>query len=134
MPITTTTTTTVTAPPPPLESHHGRVSSIKGVASSTPVLELSSLDNKTPSNPTEAIPTPTPKDSKTLLNVSRTGILTTALPAIAADINLDRDLTFGPASVYALTAGCTLLAFGSVADMLGSKTVWLYLNAASHAP
>ncbi len=30
-----------------------------------------------------------------------------------------------PASVYALAAGCTLLIFGSVADLVGSKPVWL---------
>ncbi|KAL4908225.1 hypothetical protein BDW74DRAFT_188408 [Aspergillus multicolor] len=61
----------------------------------------------------------------TFISVSGTGILTTALPAIAADINLDRNLIFWPASVYALAAGCTLLAFGSVADVVGSKRMWL---------
>ncbi|KAL4769963.1 major facilitator superfamily domain-containing protein [Aspergillus nidulans var. acristatus] len=37
----------------------------------------------------------------------------------------DRDLIFWPATVYALSAGCTLLAFGSVADVVGSKRMWL---------
>ncbi|KAK9244576.1 major facilitator superfamily domain-containing protein [Lipomyces tetrasporus] len=58
-------------------------------------------------------------------SVSGTGILTTALPRISTDINLDRDLIFWPASVYALSAGCTLLALGSVADVIGSKRMWL---------
>lgn len=61
----------------------------------------------------------------TFISVSGTGILTTALPRISTDINLDRDLIFWPASVYALSAGCTLLAFGSVADVVGSKRMWL---------
>ncbi|KAJ5201754.1 Major facilitator superfamily domain general substrate transporter [Penicillium cinerascens] len=61
----------------------------------------------------------------TFISVSGTGILTTALPSISTDINLDRDLIFWPASVYALSAGCTLLAFGSVADVVGSKRMWL---------
>ncbi|KAJ5395317.1 Major facilitator superfamily domain general substrate transporter [Penicillium crustosum] len=61
----------------------------------------------------------------TFISVSGTGILTTALPRISTDINLHRDLIFWPASVYALSAGCTLLAFGSVADVVGSKRMWL---------
>ncbi|KAJ5160054.1 Major facilitator superfamily domain general substrate transporter [Penicillium canariense] len=61
----------------------------------------------------------------TFISVSGTGILTTALPRISTDINLDRDLIFWPASVYALSAGCTLLAFGAVADVVGSKRMWL---------
>lgn len=61
----------------------------------------------------------------TFVSVSGTGILTTALPEISTDINLRRDLVFWPASVYALSAGCTLLAFGSVADVVGAKRMWL---------
>lgn len=61
----------------------------------------------------------------TFISVSGSGILTTALPRIATDINLNRDLIFWPASVYALSAGCTLLAFGSIADVVGSKRMWL---------
>lgn len=61
----------------------------------------------------------------TFISVSGTGILTTALPRISTDLDLDRDLIFWPASVYALSAGCTLLAFGSVADIVGSKRMWL---------
>ena len=53
------------------------------------------------------------------------GLLTTALPAIAADVGLGDNLLLWPASVYALAAGCTLLIFASVADLLGSKPVWL---------
>jgi MFS family permease len=61
----------------------------------------------------------------TFISVSGSGILTTALPQIAADINLDENLILWPASVYSLAAGCTLLAFGAVADIVGSKPMWL---------
>lgn len=61
----------------------------------------------------------------TFISVSGTGILTTALPRISHDINLDRNLIFWPASVYALSAGCALLAFGAIADVVGSKRMWL---------
>lgn len=61
----------------------------------------------------------------TCISVSGTGILATAFPRISTDINLSRDLIFWPASVYALSAGCTSLAFGSVADVVGSERMWL---------
>ena len=67
----------------------------------------------------------------TFISVSGTGILTTALPRISSDIKLDQDLIFWPASVYALSAGCTLLAFGSVADVIGPKRMWLVGSGAS---
>lgn len=67
----------------------------------------------------------------TFISVSGTGILTTALPQIARDINLENDLLLWPASVYALAAGCTLLAFGAVADIVGSKPMWLLGSGAS---
>lgn len=53
------------------------------------------------------------------------GLLTTALPAIARDVGLGDNLLLWPASAYALAAGCTLLIFGSVADLVGSKPIWL---------
>lgn len=59
------------------------------------------------------------------LNTMGSGILTVALPTIARDINLSPNLLLWPASVYALAAGCTLLIFGAVADVVGSKRVWL---------
>ena len=59
------------------------------------------------------------------LNTMGSGILTVALPTIARDIGLSQNLLLWPASVYALSAGCTLLIFGSVADVVGSKRVWL---------
>ena len=59
------------------------------------------------------------------LNTMGSGILTIALPRLSQDLSLSPSLLLWPASVYALTAGCTLLIFGSVADVVGAKKVWL---------
>ncbi|KAL2845633.1 major facilitator superfamily domain-containing protein [Aspergillus pseudodeflectus] len=59
------------------------------------------------------------------LNTMGSGILTVALPAMSADLGLRRDLILWPAAVYALAAGCTLLIFGAIADVLGDKRMWL---------
>ena len=53
------------------------------------------------------------------------GILTAALPSIAKDVNLSSNLVLWPASVFGLAAGCTLLIFGTLADVVGAKRVWL---------
>ncbi|KAK9343610.1 hypothetical protein V1522DRAFT_412725 [Lipomyces starkeyi] len=129
---TAMTTMTTKAPALLPEPHHEM--SVKQVTK--PVIELPGLDDKIPSECASV----DNKDGKVRLesfwiitiitgipfiSVSGTGILTTALPRISTDINLDRDLIFWPASVYALSAGCTLLALGSVADVIGSKKMWL---------
>ncbi|KAL8723979.1 MAG: hypothetical protein Q9181_007041 [Wetmoreana brouardii] len=59
------------------------------------------------------------------LNTLGSGLLTTALPRIARDIGLEENLLLWPASVYALAAGCLLLIFGAVADVVGAKFVWV---------
>ncbi|KAL8942675.1 MAG: hypothetical protein Q9216_001529 [Gyalolechia sp. 2 TL-2023] len=59
------------------------------------------------------------------LNTLGSGLLTVALPQIAQDIGLDESLLLWPASVYALAAGCLLLIFGAVADVVGAKLVWV---------
>lgn len=87
--------------------------------------ECATVDNKDVKTRLEAFWIITILTGVTFVSVSGTGILTTALPRISTDIKLDRDLIFWPASVYALSAGCTLLAFGSVADVVGSKRMWL---------
>lgn len=131
------TTVTTTSPALVLESHDERSFN----EFTAPAIELQRLDDKIPFEGSSL-----EKDEKTTLqsfliitiitgvtfiSVSGTGILTTALPRISTDINLDRDLIFWPASVYALSAGCTLLAFGSVADVVGSKRMWLIGSGAS---
>lgn len=52
-----------------------------------------------------------------------TGLLTTGLPAMAADLSLDSSLIVWPSSVYALTSGTCLLLAGSVADVVGARLV-----------
>jgi MFS family permease len=61
----------------------------------------------------------------TFLNSMGSGILTVALPRISTDLALNESLLFWPSSVYALAAGCTLLLFGSLADVVGGKRIWL---------
>ncbi|KAI4216061.1 MAG: hypothetical protein LQ351_001557 [Letrouitia transgressa] len=58
------------------------------------------------------------------LNTLGSGLLTIALPRISQDIGLAENLLLWPASVYALAAGCLLLIFGAVADVVGAKLVW----------
>ncbi|KAK8088082.1 hypothetical protein PG997_003043 [Apiospora hydei] len=52
------------------------------------------------------------------LNTMGSGILIAALPRIAKDVGLST-------TVYALAAGCLLHVFGSFADILGPKRVWV---------
>lgn len=59
------------------------------------------------------------------LNTMGSGILISALPRIAVDVNLDEGFLLWPASVYALAAGCLLLIAGAVADVVGAKLVWI---------
>jgi len=58
------------------------------------------------------------------LNTMGSGILTVALPQMSKDLDLQESLILWPASVYALAAGCTLLIFGSLADVIGPKRIW----------
>ncbi|KAK0106815.1 hypothetical protein ONS95_003537 [Cadophora gregata] len=59
------------------------------------------------------------------LNTMGSGILTVALPTIAKDLSLGVELLLWPASIYALTCGCTLLLAGSLADILGRRITFL---------
>ncbi|KAL9638435.1 MAG: hypothetical protein Q9164_001551 [Protoblastenia rupestris] len=53
------------------------------------------------------------------------GVPVSALPRIADDIGLEEGFLLWPASVYALAAGCLLLIFGAVSDVIGVKLVWV---------
>ncbi|RDW77817.1 hypothetical protein BP6252_05870 [Coleophoma cylindrospora] len=53
------------------------------------------------------------------------GILIVALPTMATDIGLHNDLLLWPASVSALSCGCTLLLSGSIADAVGGRKIYL---------
>lgn len=59
------------------------------------------------------------------LNTMGSGILIAALPRIASDIGIAEGLILWPAAVYALAAGCLLLIFGAIADVVGAKLMWV---------
>ncbi|KAI9674922.1 MAG: hypothetical protein M1822_008984 [Bathelium mastoideum] len=54
-----------------------------------------------------------------------TGLLAVALPRMASDLHFSDGLLLWPASVYGLTSGCSLLIAGSIADIVGSRIVYL---------
>lgn len=59
------------------------------------------------------------------LNTMGSGILIVALPQMARDLGIERGLILWPAAVYALSAGCLLLIFGAIADVVGAKRMWI---------
>ncbi|KLJ09898.1 hypothetical protein EMPG_14694 [Blastomyces silverae] len=59
------------------------------------------------------------------LNTMGSGILIAALPRIAKDVGIPEALILWPAAVYALAAGCLLLVFGAIADVVGAKLMWI---------
>ncbi|KAF5667335.1 aminotriazole resistance protein [Fusarium heterosporum] len=59
------------------------------------------------------------------LNTMGSGILIAAFPKIAKEVGLSENLILWPAAVYALAAGCLLLIFGAVADVIGAKLMWV---------
>lgn len=59
------------------------------------------------------------------LNTMGSGILIAALPRIARDVGIPDGLVLWPAAVYALAAGCLLHVFGSFADIVGPKQIWV---------
>ncbi|RYP10137.1 hypothetical protein DL764_000847 [Monosporascus ibericus] len=61
----------------------------------------------------------------TLTSSMTTGLLTVALPTMATDLGLSDALLLWPASVYGLTSGCSLMIAGAVADVVGSRIVYL---------
>jgi MFS family permease len=59
------------------------------------------------------------------LKTFNSGMLTVALPTIATDLGLPTALLLWPASVYALTQGCTLLLLGAIADVVDNRPLFL---------
>lgn len=54
-----------------------------------------------------------------------TGLITTGIPTIAADLGIPAATMYWPLSVYSLTAGACLIVAGTVADVVGSRRVFL---------
>lgn len=61
----------------------------------------------------------------TVLNSFLQGVVTIALPAIAQDLQLDDPSLLWPISIFSLTCGATLLLCGSIADVIGSRLMYL---------
>lgn len=61
----------------------------------------------------------------TLISSLVAGIVTISLPAMARDLEISEALQLWPSSIYSLTCGCTLILAGSVADVVGSRTMYL---------
>ncbi|KAF2012238.1 integral membrane protein [Aaosphaeria arxii CBS 175.79] len=61
----------------------------------------------------------------TFISSLLSGLVTVILPTMARDVKLEANLLLWPISVYALTCGCTLLLLGSIADVVGSRPMYL---------
>ncbi|EGD90788.1 hypothetical protein H112_01367 [Trichophyton rubrum D6] len=59
----------------------------------------------------------------TFLSCVSNGLLVVGLPAIAYDLELPDHLLFWPTSVYSLASGCVLLLAGSLADIVGDRSI-----------
>ncbi|KAF9696583.1 hypothetical protein EKO04_005214 [Ascochyta lentis] len=61
----------------------------------------------------------------TMISSMLSGVVAVALPSIAKELELGPDVLLWPISIYALTCGCTLLLLGSIADVVGSRPMYL---------
>lgn len=61
----------------------------------------------------------------TILSTLVSGMFTVTLPSIARDVALPRPLLLWPQSINSLVSACTLLICGSLADVLGSKRMYV---------
>lgn len=112
---------TVSEKPPPPASAHERVASSD--ESRDPEVSCTALAMKvSKARGTAVIAT---LAGMNFLNTMGSGILIAALPRIAQDVGLPDGLVLWPAAVYALAAGCLLHIFGSFADIIGPKQVWV---------
>ncbi|KAF2134395.1 MFS general substrate transporter [Dothidotthia symphoricarpi CBS 119687] len=61
----------------------------------------------------------------TMISTMLSGVVAIALPTMARELPLAPNVLLWPISIYALTCGCTLLLLGSVADVVGSRPMYL---------
>ncbi|KAK4942309.1 hypothetical protein LTR10_017916 [Elasticomyces elasticus] len=54
-----------------------------------------------------------------------TGMVTVMLPKMAKDLDISDAVLLWPTSIYALTCGCSLILAGAVADVVGSRVMYL---------
>lgn len=55
-----------------------------------------------------------------------TGCLATGIPDMAIRLNIRDGLILWPAAIYSLTSGCTFILAGAIADVVGSRKVYLF--------
>ncbi|KAK3323114.1 integral membrane protein [Cercophora scortea] len=61
----------------------------------------------------------------TFMTSVTTGLITTSIPTMAIDLDIPAQTIYWPLSVFSLTAGACLIIAGSVADIVGSRRVFL---------
>ncbi|KAF1979739.1 integral membrane protein [Bimuria novae-zelandiae CBS 107.79] len=61
----------------------------------------------------------------TMISTLLAGLVTVGLPTMAEELDIPPSLLLWPISIYALACGCTLLLLGSVADVVGSRPMYL---------
>ncbi|KAM7211863.1 Major facilitator superfamily domain containing protein [Rhypophila decipiens] len=59
------------------------------------------------------------------LSSMSTGLLTTSIPRMSVELSVRPQESYWPTSVYGLTSGACLLLAGAIADVVGSKRVFL---------
>ena len=102
-----------------------------------------SLADSTSRAQDEAVPSPDEQDSTELSGLRAAiimisiasvgtvtsmtnGLLSTGLPSMQHSLALSDALLVWPASIYGLTGGCTFILVGSIADIMGSRPVFLF--------
>lgn len=60
-----------------------------------------------------------------MISAMLNGIVTVALPVMVRDLGIPPALMYWPASIYALTCGCSLILSGAVADLIGSRFMYI---------
>jgi MFS family permease len=100
--------------------------------------EINTPQPTAPANQATTIPAPAVKSRAylviaqltlvTFMTSMSSGLLTTSIPKMALDLAIPPQTYYWPLSVYGLTSGASLLVAGAVADVVGSKRVFLAGN------
>lgn len=64
----------------------------------------------------------------TFMTSVTTGLITTSMPTIGRELDIPAQTQYWPVSVYSLTNGACLIVAGAMADVLGSKRIFLVGN------
>ncbi|KAK5070103.1 hypothetical protein LTR64_001938 [Lithohypha guttulata] len=99
-------------------SQHGRNSQHEHRA------ELTSMESRVETKGTTAVII-SAIGGVTLISSMLAGLVTIGLPVIARDLKISDTLLIWPVSIYSLTCGCTLILAGAVADVVGSRVMYL---------